>query len=396
MDWSVFYLQSGRNGDWLTYLLQPHNEHRLPISRLLIAADIELFHGSGTPFFIVGAFTFLAILGVLVREISMSKLPTELCLAMIAVVTFCLAGTHLAVLISVPVLMVFLQTALFCILAIILLDAHDETRHPARRAVALACALLAPFSVSAGFMVWPVLLWVAWRGGLRLPWLLAIALTGTAEAIGYLPGISQVPHQPMTVTLISFLHMADYSIRLLGLPWSRLAALVWFGRLVGLLCLTVGGWLLVKISLQATPPSRLQRIGAALILLALLTAAAAGLVRSDVAPEGELPIRYSIFAVLAQIGILFAASNYLKLVYEKRIGRLLAPAMAALVVVLLLQQMVSGFVAVSVVQKFNFEWQRFSAGHWTPEMERYIYPSRERAEAALALFRNEDLYSIGP
>jgi hypothetical protein len=83
--------------------------------------------------------------------------------------------------------------------------------------------------------------------------------------------------------------MVDYGVRVLGLPWSHAPALVWFGRLAGLLCLAASGWLLIKTSLQTPAPDRLQRIGAALILMALLTAAAAGAVRYDFAPERETP-----------------------------------------------------------------------------------------------------------
>lgn len=55
LDWVVFYLETGRTGDWWSYLWQPHNEHRIPISRLLLATDIEIFRGSGIPFVIFGA-----------------------------------------------------------------------------------------------------------------------------------------------------------------------------------------------------------------------------------------------------------------------------------------------------------------------------------------------------
>jgi hypothetical protein len=392
MDWSIFYLQTGRPGHWLTYLWQPHNEHRIPISRLLVAADIECFHGSGIPFFIFGAFAYLTLVGVLIREVFLNRLPAELRLAMIAMVIFCLAATHLAVLISVPVLLVFLETAMFTILAITFLDAQNENHcHPARRVVALLCGILAPFGVSGGLLVWPVLLWTAWRGHLQLKWLLAIVFVGTAESIIYMHGIIISSHA--AINMAAVFRMFDYGVRVLGLPWSHASALVWFGRLAGLLCLATGSLFLVKLSFQTSAPARLQRIGAAMILFAFLTAAAAGVIRYNVAPEREIPIRYGIFSAMVQIGILFSASGFLKNRYEKLGGRTIAPAMAVIAVVLLVQQTTSGIAAIAVARKYISEWQLFSTGHWTSEMQRYVYPSRDRAELGLALFKKDGLYS---
>ena len=55
-----------------------------------------------------------------------------------------------------------LQTTLFVILAIVFMDGEYEGRHPAlRRSLAIVCATLAPFGVSAGLLVWPVMHWAA-------------------------------------------------------------------------------------------------------------------------------------------------------------------------------------------------------------------------------------------
>jgi hypothetical protein len=74
---------------------------------------------------------------------------------------------------------------------------------------------------------------------------------------------------------------------------------------------------------------------------------------------------------------------------------MLAPVIAVIVVVLLFQQTAAGLAAISVTQKYISAWQLFTAGQWTPEMERYVYPSRERAEFALTLFRRESFSSVG-
>jgi hypothetical protein len=390
LDWVVFYLQSGRTGDWWSYLWQPHNEHRIPISRLLLAADIEIFWGSGIPFVIFGAVSQTAIVGVLIREIQLSSLTTELRLAAIAAVVFVFTASHLAILISMAVLGVFLQTTLFVILAITLLDGENESRHPTlRRSLAIVCAALAPFSVSAGLLVWPVMLWAAWRGNLGLKWFVLIALVGVAEWVVYLPGVSVTAHMPVSISEI--VNMLDYAVRLLGLPWSHAPSLVWFGRLAGLTWIALGSWLLVTLSLRASAPSRLQRIGAALILFMLASAVVAGIARSGVAPDRTMPIRYSIFVAAGQIGILFAASGFNSLCRH-----FAGPAVKSLVilaaVILVIQQIASGVAATAVAQKYVSLWELFCSGRWTPEMEAYVYPSQARAEFALQLLRKEKLY----
>jgi hypothetical protein len=393
LDWVVFYLQTGRTGDWWSYLWQPHNEHRIPISRLLLAVDIEIFRGSGIPFLIFGALSQLAIVGILIREIRLSSQPTELRLVAIAAVIFAFAASHLAILVSMAVLGVFLQTTLFVILAITFLDGENENRHSVlRRSLAIVCAALAPFSVSAGLLVWPVMLWAAWRGNLGPKWFVLIAIVGIAEWIIYLPGISVTPHK--LISAAEIVNMLDYSVRLLGLPWSHAPSLVWFGRLAGLTWFAVGGWLLVTLSLHTPTPERLQRIGAALILFMFSIAAAAGIARLGVAPDREMPIRYSIFVAAGQIGILFAASGYLISFCRHFAGRAVKSLVIFAAIILVAQQVASGFAATAVAQKYISLWELFCSGRWTPEMESYVYPSQARAEFALQLFRKDNLYSV--
>lgn len=392
LDWVVFYLQNGRTGDWWSYLWLPIGEHRIPISRLLLAADIEIFRGSGVPFLIFGALSQLAIVGVLFREVRLSSLPTDLRLMATAAVVFAFAASHLAILVSMAAMGLFLYTSLFVILAITFLDGENEGCRPTlRRSLAILCATFAPFGVSGGLLVWPVLLWAAWRGNLELKWLVLIVLVGTAEWIIYLSGVSMTH----TISAAEFVNMLDYALRLLGLPWSHAPSLVWFGRLAGLVSFGVGSWLLVALSSHTSTPRRLQRIGAALILFMFLIAAASGVARSGVAPDREMPIRYSIFVAMGQVGMLFAASGYLKYFYRHFAGLAVRSLVILAAVILLVQQVASGIAATAVTQKYVSLWELFRSGRWTAEMGSYVYPSQARAEFALQLLRKENLYSTG-
>ena len=394
MDWAVFYLQSKASG-WGTYLWQAHNEHRIAFARLLVAADIELFRGSGITFFISGLICFLTLAWLLLREICAGRLPPGWAKSTAAIVIFILAAAHLAVFISVPSLAGFLQTATLVVLALLFMDPQNNGRNAGRRAASLICAVLAPFGVSAGLLVWPALLWTGWRGGVSAIWLGAIFLLGGLESIVYLHGLPSALHSAASLT--APLNMADYSVRVLGLPWSHAPGLVWFGRLSGCFSMLAGGYLLAKTTFQAERPHRLQRIGAALIVFGILTAGAAGFARFDFAPERETPIRYGIIAAMVQIGIVFCAAELAAELYDKAsdfIKTSLAKTLAVCVVsVLLLQQAVSARVAISAESQYFDNWRLFKSGQWTPAMEHFIYPSKARANFALDLFRKEHLYS---
>ena len=107
-----------------------------------------------------------------------------------------------------------------------------------------------------------------------------------------------------------------------------------------------------------------------------------------------MPIRYSIFVAMGQVGLLFAASGYLKYFYRRFAGQQLGHFIVA-AVILLVQQVASGIAATAVTQKYVSLWELFRSGHWTAEMGTYVYPSQARAEFALQLLRKENLYSTG-
>jgi hypothetical protein len=330
---------------------------------------------------------------MLVREICRACLPRDLALAVGAAAVFAYSASQLSVLISMAASGVFVHTMLFVILAVVLCDGAGESPQGAtRRMLAILCALCAPFGVAAGLLIWPVMIWIAWRGRLGLMWLIAVAAIGVAEWIVYLHG-DGVP-AGRAIDAASILDMADYAVRLLGLPFSRSPSLAWLGRLLGLACLLSGGFVLLAFA--RIRPTRLQRIGTAMILFAFLIAASAAYARSLIAPDHGVPVRYSIFAATGQLGILLAVAEWV----AQRVPSFGARTKAAIVAaaaVLVAQQVAVGVTAADVAGRYAAQWKRFSDGQpWTPEMDLYAYPSRERAEFGLQLLKREHLYGAAP
>jgi hypothetical protein len=311
---------------------------------------------------------------------------------MLAVVLL-FGGAHLAILIAVPTLSVFLHTVLFVVLAVTCLNGAQESRHPRLVfALALLCAALAPLGLSGGLLVWPVLVWLAWRTRYALRLILLVAVLGAAEWVVYFDGIvGERVGADMTAGLLGL----DYIIRLLGLPWSRAPNLLWMGRIVGAAVLVLGALLLLRTTWQSEP-TRLQRTGAAMILFTFAVAAAAALVRGGVDPEHGVPIRYAIFAAMAQLGIVFVSAEQIAEILRRSTRPLAVATALAIFALFLALQIGTGRAAFAVTQRGAAAWRQLEAGEWTPSMTTAINPSRERAELALRLFKQNGLYGFRP
>jgi len=306
-------------GDWWGYLWIPHNEHRLIFTRLLLLADIDWFSGNTVPFIIFGLLCLGGMTIVIAREIMAAALPAGLRAALALIVLLLLATSYIVVDCTMPALGQYVHTAAFAVFALVLLDGAGEGGRHAdlRRLLALLAGMAAAFGIAGGLIVWPVLLWAAWRGGLSRAWLIAVALTGIAFIAVYLLGLRS--HAAVgSLEPMRLLRMLDYSIRFLDLPWSHAGAFVWFGRAIGSVILLAGLFFLLTRGLLGRPRSRLERIALGMLLFALLMAALAGAGRVDIAVDREMPVRYSIFTAMAQLGLLILLAPWLARLWNDR------------------------------------------------------------------------------
>ena len=158
LDWLRFYNERMQAGDWIGYLWTPHNEHRLVFTRILIAVDVRFFNGEGTAFACFDAFLLAATIAT-----SWSVLVASLGRSLFAVFAYSVAlilltPTYVVTTISMPGPGAFLQTPSFALLSIALLDGSRQSRYSNLRcAAAIICACFASFGVTAGLLIWPVL-----------------------------------------------------------------------------------------------------------------------------------------------------------------------------------------------------------------------------------------------
>jgi hypothetical protein len=388
LDWLQFYGDRLQANDWFGYLWTPHNEHRIAWSRILLAIDVRWFGGGGTAFVLFGLLLLLAMAAAVSREILRSDISMPWKAAAIPLALLLLTPADTVVMIGMPAMSVFLHTSAFALFSLVLLDGADEqgphSNH--RRAAAIVAACLAAFGVSGGLLIWPVLMWSAWRGGLGGIWIACIACFGGLFIALYLSGL---PSPPVSASfdIGRLVRSLDYAIRFLGLPWSHMSQLVWPARFVGTGILCVGGFLVINESLSTRPATRLKRIGLALVLFAMLLAAAAALARVDIAPDREMPIRYGMFVVLAHMGLLLCSLGFLEPLWHGAYRRSIQWLTLAISIALLGQQLVIGAFAIREADRYKEAWSRFVAGDWTPDMLQYVYPDRDRALAGLAYLR---------
>jgi hypothetical protein len=268
-------------------------------------------------------------------------------------------------------------------------QAHDIAIFNERQHFFLAT--LAAFGVAGGLLVWPVMIWSAWRGGFGKTWTLAIFCVAATLWVVYLCGL---PTQPGIFAIDGTRMFAsfDYAIRFLGLPWSHSHALVWPGRAIGLLILCLGIYLIGEDALTRRRKTKIERIGLGLIFFSFLVAAAAALARSNVAPEREMPIRYAMVVVLVHVGLLLASLRWLERLLDGRFRRQVQSTIFGCSLILVFQQIVAGKAAMQETARYNETWNGFISGQWTPDMEHYVHPDKQRALLGLSYLRERHLY----
>jgi hypothetical protein len=388
MHYADFWLR----GDWWGYLWIPHNEHRLIFTRLLLLVDIEWFRGNAVPFILFGLLCLAVMIYAIVGEVMTADLPRGLRLILAAFVVLLLATSYIVVDCTMPALGQYVHTAACATLALVLLDGAGEGGRFAdlRRVLALVAGIAAAFGIAGGLIIWPVLVCIAWRGGLPRLWILAVILVGAAFIALYVPGIKT--HASLgAIDAERILRMLDYMIRFLGLPWSHDANFVWFGRAAGAVILAAGLYFLLARGLLAAPRSRLERIALGLMLFALLMAALAGAGRVDIATDREMPVRYSVFTAMGQIGLLLLLAPSLAPLWEAR-RRLLQVIVLGVVVLLLAQQVVAGRAGAAVARQYTESYRQFASGLWTPAMTQFVHPDRKIAEQGQAIVQKLGIY----
>ena len=300
---------------------------------------------------------------------------------------------------SIPINSVYPLTLVFLIVSLVLFNGAAEAgpAAPLWRSAALVFGIGAAFGNGVGLVIWPILLWLGWRGRTGMGWLVAVAVIGVGFTALYLHGM---PHgTPLQAELDSGLFapghlrkMADYLLAYLGLPLSRSPGLAVPSRVFGAALLVAGSACCVWFGLVSRRNGRLERFAVALILVTFGSALLAVLGRTDLEAEVKIPVRYAVMVAPLHVGLFILALSWIaRRVTSLRWRTVTLAAGASFALVMLVQQVAAGRAAVTVTDAMRARITAFYAGDRAAATVAAVYPDPVRAEMLAGKLRERGL-----
>lgn len=392
LGWLLRYIDHWHAGARWTYLWAAYDEHRLVWSLLLLVADVQWFGGTSFPFFVFDLACWTAATVSLLLAAWRSAGDLELRATRSAAIVLLLAASPIAITWSFPIYGCMAQTAGFFVVAVVL---YRFAKSAPARAMAIASAVLAAFGTAAGLAAPFILAWLAARRRDSIRWVLSITILAAGLAVVYVPW-GTIHSDTSKLTASSPLQTFDFAIRFFGLPWSRAPWLLWPGRVIGLLALA-GSITVAAMSLRrAETESPLHDVALSLILFGLCAGAMLCLGRMWRNPEDFIPVRYTLFAAVAQTGLLLIAIDSIWPVWQRLHPVSRTAIVTGVLMAFLGQQIAAGRSMIGISMPFKQKYPVFASGGWTPDMAGTIYPDRNEAQRALAFMKTHHLYQRSP
>jgi len=388
IDWIDAYFQARQHGHVLGYLWAPHNEHHLVFIRALTALDVAAFKASGISFVVIATIATIVTAFIICVEFRSDKQLTGSLSALAWLSPMLYLTTAVAVDCSAPTNSVYPISLLFLVLTLVLFISGSEfaPHAGAKQTVALVTGMLASLGNALGLLVWPALLWLAWRSGASKRWLIGIGAIGIGYGLFY---VWTLHGQTSTINLAHLPKMADYLFAYLGLPFSRVSEVGLAARVLGAALLVVAVIAILWDTILRRPATRLHLIGIGLIIVALGAAFLAAIGRVDIEQEVQVPYRYGIFVALLHIGLLaLALPFFARLAITRRRRITLLGAGTAFAGMLVVLQIVSGRHVTIVANSIDNAVARYEETRvLEPGMER-LFSNLPQADRVLTELRN--------
>jgi hypothetical protein len=385
LDWLARYLDFSANGNLRSYLLAPHNFHRLVWTFAAIAIDVRVFQAQG--YALIGLdILCLAVATGTLAWIATRGVPKEqrLFVGGLAAMLTLMAANLLDA--SIPINGTYAQCLAFSLAAIVLADRQETTRRPAWTGfAALALLVAATLGSAVGFVVLPIMLLGAWQRRASRLWIGTLLVGGVCYAGLYAYGNSLGPSATWTGARVG--KAIIFGLSYLGLPWTRVSP--GLGLVIGTAVLALGVTaLFLRGGRDATPS---QRLATQLILFSLGTVLMAVIMRTDAEAPTNVPVRYSLLLAPLHVGLLALIWGTLAKLQAKfpdaaAVGMVLAAA------IMLGQQMAMGHVLVGVTDKNRNLIADFRAGKRDPAMIPTVHWDLAHAGAIRARLDQNGLY----
>ena len=297
----------------LDYLWRAHGEHHLVWIRLLTWADVELFRTRSIPFVIAATAAVITSAVLVWRQLRHAQPKLGAATSMGLLAPMLMLSTANVTDCSVPINTTYPFTVCFAVLALVLFAGAGAPGSGAdlRRLGAVLAAFGASMGTAAGLLTWPILLWVAWRERLNWGWLATMAGLSVIYSPFYARDLFFLELQPAlhkdAASFVDAAHlysMSYYFFTFLGLPFTREPSLGLMGFVIGGTLFLAGSYAVVIATSTNRLTTQLDRIATGMILLAFGSAALAAVGRSDLSDGLKVPVRYTMFATMLQVGLL--------------------------------------------------------------------------------------------
>jgi len=408
-DWLLDYARYLGDGDLAGYLWSPHYEHRLAITRLVLLADIKLFGGVSYPFVGVSlccvAFVATALLSAVNSGVS-AEIPSRIVTFLIIMLIF---NPAVGVACSVPIYDNYPHAIGLAAAALYFFDGEDThgRGRPFRRALALFAAAGSGLGSAVGLLIWPILLWAAWRGRLAGRWIAATTVCGGTYIVLYVHGYSlaqfdaSLAHADIFWSVAHLRKIPQYFLLYMGLPWSHDPRLLLPGEMLGGLMTLLIAAVIIRRGITGPPGGLRERTEVGLLIFVLGTAVLASFGRSDIVDlSGKIyaPIKYTVFLSVGHASLAATALPWIARWWElPERRRALQLASLLLGGLLVAQQIGMGEAAAAKAASVNATIARFMVGQRDDDMSRgIIHLAGGIADDALKFEQTARIYDFRP
>jgi len=405
-DWLLQYAKYASDGDLFGFLWSPHFDDRVATTRLVLLADIKLFGGVSYPFVAASLACIVLVATALlntIRTTGAQGVPAAIASFLIVMFLF---NPALGVACSVPVYDNYPHVIGLTVVALHFFDDSSGSGSVAffRRVLALLAGIAAGLASAAGLLIWPILIWAAWRGRLSGRWIGATAVIGCGYVVLYLhddPLFGHAASLADSGALLSANNLriiVAYFLRYMGLPWSHDPSLQVPAEAIGAVLTMLIVALTIRRGFVEPPGGLRERVVLGLLAFILGTAILASVGRINlVDPNWRIspPIKYAIFLSVGHATVAAASLPWLCRWWEQIRWRSAARAVCLLAGgLLIVQQIGMGETAAAKAASINASIAKFMAGQADNYMPSILHMNGGFANRAREFMRTAQIYDF--
>jgi len=306
--WSVSIFLAGPKPSVLQWLWAQHNEHRIPLSKIVLLLDYRLFHGMDIfPLCCIFLAQLMLLSVLLYAFAAVGRMRGAVWRAAAGISAVCLFSTAQWENFVSGFQVAFFLVGLFfslAMLAVLRSGAHDGVPRGTqwkRAALAVLAGAAATYSLANGIIVWPIMTLVAVLNRCRRNIIVFEALSGLLVGGSYLYHYKTRAAQISSLPWTRYIELiALYIVKYVGAPMDF--GHLWLAGVFGAVAL-IAVLLLVWRILFSSDRSPFLLLLASLFLFVLGTAAMTAFGRMHFGTDQALSSRYSTVALLLWLSL---------------------------------------------------------------------------------------------